>query len=150
MSKIRINELARQLEVKSREVIEKLQELGIAEKVTHSSSIDDDMADRLRRYYSGEIAAGRPYARKSPSDDGDEEREEAAAERESAPHAEPIAAPIHEAVAIHGTTHGTTHAPSASQAVASAKCPAATNADPARAQATSVARSTPLCFCTIS
>ena len=48
MSKIRINELARQLEVKSREVIDKLQELGIAEKVTHSSSIDDDMADKLR------------------------------------------------------------------------------------------------------
>ncbi len=113
MSKIRINELARQLEVKSREVIEKLQELGIAEKVTHSSSIDDDMADRLRRYYSGEIAAGRPYARKSPSDDGDEEREEAAAERESAPHAHPIAAPIPEAV----VTHVPTHAPAASPTV---------------------------------
>ena len=59
MSKIRINELARQLEVKSREVIEKLQELGIAEKVTHSSSIDDDMAERLRRYYSGDGASER-------------------------------------------------------------------------------------------
>src|SRR5260370_35381880 len=54
MSKIRINELARQLEVKSREVIDKLHELGIAEKVTHSSSIDDDMADKLRRYYAGD------------------------------------------------------------------------------------------------
>ena len=59
MSKIRINELARQLEVKSREVIEKLQEFGIAEKVTHSSSIDDDMAERLRRYYSGDGASER-------------------------------------------------------------------------------------------
>ncbi len=57
MSKIRINELARQLEVKSREVIEKLQELGIAEKVTHSSSIDDDMADRLRAHYAAHPAA---------------------------------------------------------------------------------------------
>ena len=54
MSKIRINELARQLEVKSREVIDKLHELGIAEKVTHSSSIDEEKADQLRRYYSGE------------------------------------------------------------------------------------------------
>src|ERR1700677_3868088 len=54
MSKIRINELARQLEVKSREVIDKLHELGIAEKVTHSSSIDEDMAEQLRRYYRGE------------------------------------------------------------------------------------------------
>src|SRR5450432_139593 len=63
MSKIRINELARQLEVKSREVIEKLQELGIAEKVTHSSSIDDDMADRLRRYYAGDASSARPSHR---------------------------------------------------------------------------------------
>src|SRR5579871_1730386 len=54
MSKIRINELARQLEVKSREVIDKLHELGIAERVTHSSSIDEDVADKLRRYYRGE------------------------------------------------------------------------------------------------
>jgi len=57
MSKIRINELARQLEVKSREVIDKLHELGIAEKVTHSSSIDEDMADKLRRYYAGDTSA---------------------------------------------------------------------------------------------
>ena len=54
MSKIRINELARQLEVKSREVIDKLHELQIAEKVTHSSSIDEDKAEQLRRYYRGE------------------------------------------------------------------------------------------------
>jgi translation initiation factor IF-2 len=61
MSKIRINELARQLEVKSREVIDKLHELGIAEKVTHSSSIDEDKADQLRRYYSGESHAPLPH-----------------------------------------------------------------------------------------
>src|ERR1700733_1745474 len=54
MSKIRINELARQLEVKSREVIDKLHELQIAEKVTHSNSIDEDKAEQLRRYYRGE------------------------------------------------------------------------------------------------
>src|SRR6202041_2462549 len=62
MSKIRINELARQLEVKSREVIDKLHELGIAEKVTHSSSIDEDKADQLRRYYNGESHAPLPAA----------------------------------------------------------------------------------------
>src|SRR5580700_9562735 len=62
MSKIRINELARQLEVKSREVIDKLHELGIAEKITHSSSIDEDKADQLRRYYSGESHAPLPAA----------------------------------------------------------------------------------------
>jgi len=65
MSKIRINELARQLEVKSREVIDKLHELGIAEKVTHSSSIDEDKADQLRRYYAGEPLKPAPAAHRN-------------------------------------------------------------------------------------
>src|ERR1700749_439814 len=65
MSKIRINELARQLEVKSREVIDKLHELGIAEKVTHSSSIDEDKADQLRRYYNGEPLLPPPAAHRN-------------------------------------------------------------------------------------
>src|ERR1700712_5431629 len=73
MSKIRINELARQLEVKSREVIEKLHELGIAEKVTHSSSIDDDMADKLRRYYAGDgsVRVRPPRTAAEIAEDGD-------------------------------------------------------------------------------
>lgn len=54
MSYIRINELARQLEVKSREVIDRLHELGIAQRVTHSSSVSEDQANQLRRYYAGE------------------------------------------------------------------------------------------------
>jgi translation initiation factor IF-2 len=57
MSKIRINELARQLEVKSGKIIEKLAEFGVPEKLTHSSSIDDDMAERLRHFYSGDGSA---------------------------------------------------------------------------------------------
>ncbi|HEU5020702.1 MAG TPA: translation initiation factor IF-2, partial [Bryobacteraceae bacterium] len=56
MSKIRINELARQLEVKSREVIDKLHELGITEALTHSSSIDDENAEKLRRYFGGDTS----------------------------------------------------------------------------------------------
>ena len=43
-----------ELEVKSREVIDKLHELGIAENITHSSSIEEDAAEQLRRYYRGE------------------------------------------------------------------------------------------------
>ena len=66
MSKIRINELARQLEVKSREVIDKLHELGITEALTHSSSIDDDNAEKLRRYFGGDtsVIAARQQQRK--------------------------------------------------------------------------------------
>src|SRR5262249_27122280 len=48
MKKIRINVLARELEVKSHLILELLPELGVSEKLTHSSSIDEDVADKLR------------------------------------------------------------------------------------------------------
>src|SRR6202012_3746688 len=93
MSKIRINELARQLEVKSREVIDKLHELGIAEKVTHSSSIDDEGAEQLRRYYRGE-----PIGQRSSKSSGNGSRavvthdDEPAETQEAAP-APPVEKP---------------------------------------------------------
>ena len=49
MKKIRINELARELEVKAHEILDRLPELGVTEKKTHSSSIDEDVAIKLRR-----------------------------------------------------------------------------------------------------
>jgi translation initiation factor IF-2 len=48
MSKIRINELARQLEIPSHTLLEMLPEFGITEKKTHSSSIDDTVAEQVR------------------------------------------------------------------------------------------------------
>ncbi len=57
MKKIRINELARQLEIPSHEILEMLPELGVQEKKTHSSSIDDDVADLIRRRVAGNGAA---------------------------------------------------------------------------------------------
>jgi translation initiation factor IF-2 len=56
MKKIRINELARELEVKAHEILERLPELGVTEKKTHSSSIDEDVAIRLRRLYGQEVS----------------------------------------------------------------------------------------------
>src|SRR5271165_2286266 len=55
MSHVRVNELARQREVKSRDVIDTLHELGIAQKVTHSSLVSEDQANQVRRYYAGEL-----------------------------------------------------------------------------------------------
>jgi translation initiation factor IF-2 len=55
MNKIRVNELARELEVKSRQILEKLPELGITEKMTHSSSIDEDVALQLRRIFGFDV-----------------------------------------------------------------------------------------------
>ncbi len=46
--KIRINELARELEVKPGKILELLPELGVQEKKTHSSSIDEDVAIALK------------------------------------------------------------------------------------------------------
>ena len=55
MNKIRINELARELEVKAHEILDKLPELGETEKKTHSSSIDEDVAIKLRRFFGHEV-----------------------------------------------------------------------------------------------
>ncbi len=59
MGKIRINELARELEVKSNVVIEYLAGLGIPDKKSHSSALDDDLADKVRAHFraDGESAA---------------------------------------------------------------------------------------------
>ena len=49
MSKIRINELARELEVKPNRILELLPEFGVEEKKTHSSSIDEDVAIAIKK-----------------------------------------------------------------------------------------------------
>jgi translation initiation factor IF-2 len=50
MSKVRINDLARELEVKSRPILDALEAIGVTGK-THSSSIEDDQAERVREYF---------------------------------------------------------------------------------------------------
>jgi len=45
--KIRINDLARELEVKSKEILDSLPKVGVTEKKTHSSSIEADEAERV-------------------------------------------------------------------------------------------------------
>src|ERR1700759_5092743 len=50
MSKVRINDLARELEVKSREILDALTAVGVTEKKTHSSSLEGDEAERVRQY----------------------------------------------------------------------------------------------------
>src|SRR5439155_24745428 len=52
MSKVRINDLARELEVKSRPILDALEAIGVTGK-THSSSIEADQAERVRAYFSG-------------------------------------------------------------------------------------------------
>ena len=62
MGKIRINELARELEVKSNLVIDYVAELGIPDKKSHSSALDDDLADKVRAHFRAE---GEPVPQKA-------------------------------------------------------------------------------------
>ena len=55
MSKVRINDLARELEVKSRPILDALRRSAYSGK-THSSSIEEDQAEKVRAYFSGAIA----------------------------------------------------------------------------------------------
>src|ERR1019366_8343636 len=52
MQKIRINDLARELEVKSKMILDALIKVGVTEKKTHSSSIEVDEAERVKKYFA--------------------------------------------------------------------------------------------------
>ena len=56
MGKIRINDLARELEVKSKAILDVLPEVGVTEKKTHSSSLEDHEADKVRARLRGSVA----------------------------------------------------------------------------------------------
>ena len=50
-NQIRINELARELEVKARAILDYLPEAGVTEKKTHSSSIDVAAAEKVTKHF---------------------------------------------------------------------------------------------------
>ncbi len=52
-NQVRINELARELEIKAKVLIEYLPEIGVTEKKTHSSSIDKSHAELVRKHFLG-------------------------------------------------------------------------------------------------
>ena len=52
-NQVRINELARELEIKAKVLIEYLPEIGVAEKKTHSSSIENSQAELVRKHFLG-------------------------------------------------------------------------------------------------
>src|SRR5271154_5758338 len=63
VNQVRINELARELEVKAKAIIDLLPGYGVTEKKTHSSSIPVDVAEKVRRKLAGgedEPAAAAP------------------------------------------------------------------------------------------
>src|ERR1700685_1372205 len=66
MSKVRINDLARELEVKSKAILDTLALVGVTEKKTHSSSLEEHEAEKVRAYIRSS-AEGSSQAGKSSS-----------------------------------------------------------------------------------
>ncbi|HTA50015.1 MAG TPA: translation initiation factor IF-2 [Verrucomicrobiae bacterium] len=66
MSKVRINDLARELEVKSKAILDTLPLVGVTEKKTHSSSLEEHEAEKVRVYLRS-TAEGSSTAGKSAS-----------------------------------------------------------------------------------
>src|SRR5271167_1988613 len=54
VNQVRINELARELEVKAKAIIDLLPGYGVTEKKTHSSSIPEDVAEKVRKNLLGQ------------------------------------------------------------------------------------------------
>src|SRR5271165_6410161 len=70
MQKIRINDLARELEVKSKAILDALVKVGVTEKKTHSSSIEVDEAERVKQYFAEHAepgSSGRRSSRTAPA-----------------------------------------------------------------------------------
>jgi len=65
MGKIRINDLARELEVKSKAILDVLPQVGVTEKKSHSSSVEDHEAEKVRAFLraAGEAQSSARQAR---------------------------------------------------------------------------------------
>src|SRR5260370_36408383 len=146
MSKVRINDLARELEVKSRPILDALEAIGVTGK-THASSIEEDQAERVRAYFNGGnrgMAANRPSVDTKPKFDlskvskpGDALK--AILERKQAEEAAKYAPPVRPqavVVAPPAQAHPPAHAHPAATAAAAGTAPrAGASAAPAAAPA---------------
>ncbi|HXN24260.1 MAG TPA: translation initiation factor IF-2 [Candidatus Dormibacteraeota bacterium] len=94
-NQIRINELARELEVKAKAILDYLPEAGVSEKKTHSSSIEVEAAVKVREHFRqvAEAEASAEAAAAAAEKASKEAATRAARARAAAPPA-PVAAPI--------------------------------------------------------
>src|SRR5580704_16373264 len=65
MSKVRINDLARELEVKSKAILDTLAVVGVTEKKTHSSSLEEHEAEKVRVYLRSSAEGSSPAGKSS-------------------------------------------------------------------------------------
>jgi len=73
MSKVRINDLARELEVKSKAILDALPLVGVTEKKTHSSSLEEHEAEKVRVHIRGSAEAQTSSARSARPLRGEDE-----------------------------------------------------------------------------
>src|SRR6266404_372992 len=124
-NQVRINELARELEVKAKAIIDLLPGFGVSEKKTHSSSIPADVAEKVKDHLKG-VADAETAAEADRS--AKEAAAKAALRRPPAPVAVPAAppvAPAHPPVAAKPAAPAPTTAPPAPAPVAVKPAPAA-------------------------
>src|SRR6267378_2649713 len=108
-NQVRINELARELEVKAKAIIDLLPGFGVTEKKTHSSSIPEDVAEKVKDHLKG-VADAETAAEADRS--AKEAAAKAALRRPPAPAAPPVA-PAHPPVAAKPAAPAPTAAPPA-------------------------------------
>src|SRR4030081_1702361 len=99
-NQVRINELARELEVKAKAIIDLLAGYGVTEKKTHSSSIPVDVAERVRAKLRGDAEAEAAAEAKAKADK--EAKEAAAKAARMRPSVAPAVAPAGTAPAAAG------------------------------------------------
>ena len=64
---MRINELARDLEVKAKTILDYLAEIGVQDKKSHSSSIDEELTEKVKAHFREVKEAPAPEPVLSPS-----------------------------------------------------------------------------------
>jgi translation initiation factor IF-2 len=122
---IRINELARELEVKAKVILEYLPELGVTEKKTHSSSIEEELANKVRKHF-------RQLAEAEAAAEADAAAKKAAAEAAAkAPKVRPAAKPAPPATVVKPAPPAAPRPPAAVPAPKPAPHPPARPAVPA-------------------
>jgi translation initiation factor IF-2 len=73
MSKVRINDLARELEVKSKAILDVLPLVGVTEKKTHSSSLEEHEAELVRKHLGARSDAAPGLSKSSRAAHGEDE-----------------------------------------------------------------------------
>src|SRR5712664_2796268 len=141
VNQVRINELARELEVKAKAIIDLLPGYGVTEKKTHSSSIPADVAEKVRKNILGHAEEeAKAEAAAKAEKEAKETAAKAARMRPPAPPPVPPQASVTPAVTKPVAPAAPVAKPAAPAAAGSAttqvvpKAPAATPAAPAAAK----------------